>query len=233
MSVNATDPTDPPPTDTRPQGSVSLDETPIAPPVEPADRIAELERENARLHRILAREPEVGSFREDPAGGVAIDVGKHPLTFLLIDHLAQMLDVSGAVNYVSIGGWHPKAGRIECIVQRVGKLSPHDAREEAERHLRRAVELLRANGIAWDGPTEFRPDKPDDAPATEPMRPWIVVDFRRTPNALRCLRCGSSVDLPERAPASVLVAAERAFGDAHMVCEEGDDESPGAPKGGE
>lgn len=185
-------------------------------------RFGEASAELERLKRIFFREPTLGPMEQDGEQGATFRVN-HPLTSIIIEHLAEMLDAHGAVNYVSIGAWHPKAGRIECIVQRVGKLTPHTGRVLAEQHLKRAVALLAEHGIPWDGPTEFLPDQPVDAlPSVHDTTPWLKIDFRQTPNLLRCERCGTTSELPTRAQPSVLTAATEAFRDAHKDCQEGD-----------
>ena len=137
------------------------------------DEVIELAKYADRLHRILSRDPEVGAMRQDGPNGVAWSMGDHPMNALIFAGFADMLERTGAVDYVNVCGYTPKAGRIEFTVQRVGKLTPHTAREQAEQHLKRAVALLAENGIPWDGPTSFLPDAPIHDGISEPGRDWL------------------------------------------------------------
>jgi hypothetical protein len=167
-------------------------------------------------------EPEplvLSAIRPHGENGMAFALS-HSANHAIIEMLASMLDRTGAVNYVTLAGWHPSSGAIECTVQRVGKITPHTGRVLAEQHLQRAVALLAERGIAWDGPTEFLPDQPIDEPAQDKDHPWIKLDFRQTPNLLRCERCGESITLPMRTPVDALTAMNQAFTKAHAGCKE-------------
>lgn len=196
-----------------------------------ADGVLALAAENARLRRFMLRDvPSFGPFDQAEDGTVSVGVADgHWVTRFLVGAMAGLLEGKGggarAPNYIQIGGWHPETGRIECIIQRAGKLSPHEARGEAERHLARAVALLAEHGIPWEGPTTFLPDPPPErerGPAIEEDTPWCRIDARPQPNELFCTRCDRRQEMPERGTAPVLEAMMKAFALAHADCQEGD-----------
>ncbi len=197
-----------------------------------ADGVIALAADNARLHRLLTRaaEPFFGAFEQDADGMVSSTVSDHAgIGRYLFGTMAGMLEGMGggrkAPNYIQIGGWHPETGRIECIIQRVGKLTPHEARGQAEAHLARAVAMLAEHGIPWDGPTTFLPSPlPGDeiGPTASDEESWIRIDVRVQPNELLCTRCNGRQAMPSQGTAAVLNAMMAAFRDGHADCQEGD-----------
>lgn len=188
----------------------------------PRETKAWLRGEIDRLRGLFTKraEPKFGSMRSDGDGITMTIEESAGITHQVIAALAQTL--GEAVNYAAISGHHPAIGRIECIVQRVGKLSPDDARRLAERHLARAVALLSQNGIAWDGPTTFLPDGPIQRPVPIGKdRDWLTIDVSVQPNEMRCARCGSHQPMPEKSTAAMLEAMIKAFTKAHKGCKEG------------
>lgn len=186
----------------------------------------EARAEVLRLRRIIRRmsEPEFGPFTTEPDGTVSMHAETQDGP-AIIGALASMLEDPHACNYVALSGWSPAAGRIEAIVQRVGKLSPHEARVVAEQHLKRAVRLLAEHGIQWDGPTEFLPDLPPERgleAIQDGVTPWARLDVRSDPNRLYCERCGGGQDMPRRGTAAIMVAVIEAFRGQHEGCQEGD-----------
>ncbi len=185
----------------------------------------EARAEVRRLRRVVARltEPTYGPFRQGKDGAITADIDG-PTGTMVISALVDML--GDAKNYVAVSGWHPVAGSIEAIVQRVGKLSPHEARVQAEGHLARAVAMLAEHGIVWDGPTTFLPELPqrhtdlDADPSGE--HPWLRLDIDADPNVLCCQRCGARQEMPRRGTAAVMMAVVEAFSTAHADCQDGD-----------
>ena len=183
-----------------------------------------------RIRRLWKREVDsqpMGPMRESPDGALVLPVPDGTIGHTLVRGLLDMLDAANAINYVQIGGYSAKAGgRVEAVVQRVGKLSPCDARDAAEAALGRAVALLREHGIAWDGPVAF---VPSPRPAVERLptmsddHGWLRIDVRRDPNVMMCMRCGCEQDMAT-APAPMLQAMLEAFATQHAQCEEGDGE---------
>lgn len=189
--------------------------------------IAEYEGRIARYERFLLKSPTFGPLRETPAGDGApscIEMPvEHPSTSVLLAGMVAALDEAKAINYVAIGGWHPSVGRVEMIIQRVGKVTPHQGRCDAEAALKRAVDQLRALGGTWDEPLTYIPDRPADAHLARGQKhPWLVLDLRTDPNTMRCQRCGAEQQLPSYATSEVLTAANKAFEELHVGCEEGD-----------
>ncbi len=174
--------------------------------------------ENARLQRIIDREPEFGAMQKD-ASGVVVPIIDHPMTHIIVSHLAEMLTQSNAVNYVAISCDHVRLGRLECCVQRVGKLSPHEARKAAEKALQKAVTLLTAHDIPWEGPTEFLPDNPVPSSDKGAIDAHIVIDINVRPNTLLCTRCNRKVALPDPIEADMLKAMGEVFTKTHLNCE--------------
>lgn len=198
-----------------------------------ADGVIALAAENARLHRLLEKRADVtfGPFDHDEAAGtssveVADAAGVGSFLFGAMAGLLEGLNGGHrAHNYITMAGWHPVVGRIECTIQRVGKLSPHEARRHAEQHLARAVALLRVHGIAWDGPTEFEPVAPDELerdPTADDATPWVRINARERPNRLECRRCGAHQEMPKRGTGKVLQALMKALSEAHADCQDGD-----------
>jgi hypothetical protein len=184
------------------------------------------------IKRIFDRDITFGPFDKDADGVVSLPVqDASRVGAYVFGAMAGLLEGMGeggvhAQNYITMSGWHPSTGRIECTIQRVGKLSPHEARGQAESHLARAVELLKVNGIAWDGPTTFLPDSPPEkkmAPAVGDHM-WLTLNPLVQPNTLDCSRCGASQPMPETGTAAVLQAMIFAFREGHADCEEGDAE---------
>jgi hypothetical protein len=194
--------------------------------VEVARDSMKLQLEVRRLDRIMRKASEVmfGAMEAQPDGSILMSATDAAgITSEVIAALGETLRHS--TNYTQIGGWHPELGRIECIVQRVGKLSPHEARDEAERHLGRAVALLRQHGIEWDGPTTFPPDEPPSrAVPADAERSWLVVDANVQPNDLLCQRCARRQRLPPRITSAIFTAMVAAFKEQHADCQEGDAE---------
>jgi hypothetical protein len=188
-----------------------------------ADGVIALAEENAHLHALLLRkaQPTFGPFKQTKDGIVELPVeDAMGIVRRVIDSLVTTL--GNAKNYVAISGYHPAAGKVECIVQRVGRLSPHEARVEAEQHLARAIKLLAEHGIPWDGPTTFLPSLPWDRGAEmESEHPWTRIDVRTDPNAMICERCGGRQEMP-RGTADVINGLLAAFGESHKDCREGD-----------
>lgn len=200
------------------------------------ETIESLRAEVARLQRLFKRsiEPTFGAFGQDHETGlVSCSVTDAAgVSRFLMGTLAGMLEGKGggsrAPNYVQIGAWHPEIGRIECIIQRVGKLTPHEARGQAETALARAVSLLAQHSIPWDGPTTFLPTPPPEDEIGPPVNegtPWCRIDVRAQPNDLRCLRCEARQTMPERATGTVLEGMIRTFASDHAECQEGDAET--------
>lgn len=181
-----------------------------------------------RYERLVSRSPEFSAWEwcQGPEGGAAFGT-EHPMMHLIMCSLAEQLDMTGAINRVSIKGHHAKAGWIECTVQRVGRLTPEDARRAAEGALERAVERLRAAGGEWDEPLAFVPSEPPVEEMKDPARPWLRFDFRRVPNVHRCLRCGREQAVPDPYTTATWEAVATAFGIEHSGCVEGD--GAGAP----
>lgn len=188
-----------------------------------ADGVIALATENEHLHRLFLRkaEPTFGPFAQKD-GLVELPVQDAAgIMRRVIDSLVTTL--GDAKNYVAISGFHPEAGKVECIVQRAGKLSPHEARVQAEQHLARAVKLLGEHGIPWEGPTTFLPSPPWDRGAEiEATRPWLRIDVRTDPNAMVCERCGARQEMPRRGTAQVINGMLVAWGEEHKDCQEGD-----------
>ena len=181
------------------------------------------------MKRVFDRsaEPTFGPFDQDPDGTVGTHVQDAAgVGTFLFGAMAGLLEGMGggvrAENYVALSGYHPVIGRIECILQRVGKLSPHEARGKAERELARAVALLGEHGIPWDGATTFLPEPPADDLPRDQEHPWLFIDARVQPNELGCARCGARQVMPGRGTADVLQAVMNAFKAQHLGCQEGD-----------
>lgn len=128
-----------------------------------------------------------------------------------------------AHNYVAVQGTSP-VGRLELTVQRVGKVTPHEARRAAEMSLERAVAMLAQHGIPWTDPTTFRPDKPEPAGAEVPDGPvpWRCIDLLCEPCVLRCRRCNGIQSLPASATPAVARAITQAFEGEHTNCQVAD-----------
>jgi len=193
-----------------------------------ADGVIALAEDNARLHTLLLRkaEPTFGPFSQTKDGLVELPVeDAMGVVRRVIDSLVTTL--GDAKNYVAISGYHTAAGKIECIVQRVGKLSPHEAHVEAEQHLARAVKLLAEHGIAWEGPTTFLPSSTDRGAEIASEHTWLRIDLRTDPNAMVCERCGERQEMPRKGTAPVINGMLAAFAERHKDCREGDAEKLG------
>lgn len=194
--------------------------------VPPQQGIEEVTADRDRLLKAVQRlsQPSA-SFREswpspDEPPGLDLVFDKDPagLVTIMIQAFGEMLNRSGAINYLSLRGYSPTGGGFQVIIQRTGKLSPHEARKAAEGELRRAVALLAERGIPWDGPTEFLPDDPVNDGLRMSDSDWLKLDFRRTPNVLMCDRCGGEQPLPETATTDVFIAVQKAFEATHGEC---------------
>lgn len=205
-----------------------------------ADQLEASTQEVARLRRILKRaaEPTFGDFRREPSGMLALSI-KDPMRvgITICQMLANMLDHVGAPNYIATQFHGAEGvGNIEVEVIRYGKLSPNKARHEAEAHLARAVALLAEHGIAWDGPTTFKPDTPVELPRDEDdPASWLrlVPGDDGAPAALLCTRCNGKQELPREHTHDVLMAMGKAFEDRHDSCKEGDALAGKAPAEGQ
>lgn len=194
--------------------------------------------DNEHIRKVLAREaaPRFGPFYEHDKGGVAVEI-HDPLKIgqQICGRLAAMLDHIGAANYIETTFTpHDHADRDECLtvtVQRWGKVTPTAARKEAETHLARAVALLSANGIPWDGPMTFDPPKPPEREKPD-ATPWVRIDCSEDPNLIRCERCGATQDLPREHSGDMLKGIADAFIPAHRDCREGDAERLRELRGG-
>lgn len=177
--------------------------------------------EEARLRRLLKREPvTVGDMRLD-GDGVSMPVD-HWAAMAVAESFAKSLDTSE--NYMTLQFTHEKQGRIEVRVQRVGKLTPHDARVNAEAEVRRLRGLLAQHGVSDDGPETFAPDEPPPLTFAEQNGhpEWLTIDATRRPNVLVCGRCGEEQAMPTPCPADTAVAAMNKFSGRHGGCLEVD-----------
>lgn len=170
-----------------------------------------------RVERSIGSAPEVGlELTEDEVKLVAHDsamVGR-----AMAQSMADLMHEEHARNYLVCRFWHPMSGRIEVVVQRVGKLSPHEGRLAAEQHLRRAIEILKVHNIPWDGPTEFLPDQAPPRVKVKDDAPWIHLDPQVEPNILRCERCTASQVMPMAGVIDVLKSIVDRFHRHHAHC---------------
>ena len=189
--------------------------------------VTALAGELRRVQRYLMQEPVGGPLRREGDGSVA-QMMAHPLTKVLLSGMANILDAyDGQTNYVAMSGFHERLGRLEVIVQRVGRLTPHTARVKAEVELKRAVALLAEHGIQWDGEAlTFAPTEPWVLETAHKAGDWITINFADIPNRLHCGRCGAEQALPVNATADVFQACGAAFAKRHRRCKPGDDEKP-------
>lgn len=195
-----------------------------------ADATLALVEDHRHLAGLLKRRvtPIFGAFEALEGGGMKLPArGAEEVSEFLYGTLGGLLEGAGggrrAPNYIVLEGTSKAIGRIDVVVQRVGKLSPQGARKAAEAALARAVALLAEHGVPWADPVTFPPDTPDPLPDTQGGGPWCVLRAG-PPNVLACERCGVEQGLPEEHTADVFQAIVEAFHVDHRSCREGDRE---------
>lgn len=183
--------------------------------------------ERERLRRYLMQEPVGGPLRKEGDGSV-VQTLEHPMTRMFMAAMANLLDAyDGQTNYVAVSGYHERLGKLEAIIQRVGRLTPHTARAKAETELRRAVALLAEHGIPWDGAAlTFAPTETWKLETSHKDGDWITIDFGDVPNVLHCGRCHARQEMPTKATADVYQAVGSTFAKRHKRCKVGDDQKP-------
>lgn len=179
---------------------------------------------HARIMRILQREadPTFGPMEIDETGKVAVPM-TDPLKLGM--HFAgvfsKALDAGGAENYAE-WTFNGTTESVVVTVQRAGKITPHGARVDAERSLKRAVDLLAAHGIQWDGPVNFEPATLGRVATVDSDTHWVRIDLSERPNVLVCNRCKTRQPLPNDAKGTVFKALTDGFINEHRSCQEGD-----------
>lgn len=91
-------------------------------------RVRELEADHQRLEGIIAGDPSAIKMEMNRVrGGEAVEVNaemRHPLAAIIIESFAEMLDVKGAINFVTFELYSPRHGRIEVTVRRANGKTP-------------------------------------------------------------------------------------------------------------
>lgn len=82
----------------------------------PVEEMTLLADEIERLRGVLSEKPELKMVHFED--GTLDVVSSHPIAYVIIAELANMLDVSGTENFVAMTGRHPEKGDIEVLVRR-------------------------------------------------------------------------------------------------------------------